>query len=90
MGLLSRWVVSDTQDVPGGALDKNLPANAGDTGLIPGSGRFHMSRSSEACVPKFLSLCSTAHELQLLSSHAATTEAHETTAGSLPLEKPAQ
>ena len=26
-------------DFPGGALDKSLPANAGDKGLIPGLGR---------------------------------------------------
>ena len=25
---------------PGGSVVKNLPANAGDMGLIPGSGRF--------------------------------------------------
>ena len=25
---------------PGGAVVKNLPANAGDMGLIPGSGRY--------------------------------------------------
>ena len=25
---------------PGGSVVKNLPANAGDLGLIPGSGRF--------------------------------------------------
>ena len=24
---------------PGGSVVKNLPANAGDTGLVPGSGR---------------------------------------------------
>ena len=29
-------------DFPGGTVVKNLPANAGDTGLIPGSGRSHM------------------------------------------------
>ena len=29
-------------DVPGGPVVKNLPANAGDMGSIPGSGRFHM------------------------------------------------
>ena len=29
-------------DFPGGAVFKNLPANAGDTGSIPGPGRFHM------------------------------------------------
>ena len=27
------------EDFPGGAVAKNLPANAGDTGLIPGQGR---------------------------------------------------
>ena len=26
---------------PGGPVVKNLPANAGDTGLIPGLGQFH-------------------------------------------------
>ena len=30
------------QDFPGGAVDKNPPANAGDMGSIPGAGRFHM------------------------------------------------
>ena len=25
-----------------GTVDKNLPASAGDMGLIPGPGRFHM------------------------------------------------
>ena len=31
---------------PGGAVVKNPPANAGDTGLIPGPGRSHMPRSN--------------------------------------------
>ena len=31
---------------PGGAVVKNLPANAGDMGSIPGLGRSHMPRSS--------------------------------------------
>ena len=31
---------------PGGSVIKNLPANAGDTGLSPGPGRSHMPRSS--------------------------------------------
>ena len=30
-------------DFLGDTVDKNLPANAGDKGLIPGAGRFHMS-----------------------------------------------
>ena len=34
------------QDFPGGAVVKNSPANAGDTGSIPGLGRFHMPRSN--------------------------------------------
>ena len=29
-------------DLPGGAVVKNLPANAEDTGSIPGPGRSHM------------------------------------------------
>ena len=33
-------------DFPGGMEDKNLPANAGDTGSIPGPGRFHVPRSN--------------------------------------------
>ena len=34
------------RDFPGGAVVKNPPANAGDTGLIPGPGRSHMPRSN--------------------------------------------
>ena len=37
-----RWV----QGFPGGAMVKNPPANAGDTGLSPGPGRSHMPRSN--------------------------------------------
>ena len=32
--------------LPGGPVVKNLPANAGDTGSIPGLGRFHMRWSN--------------------------------------------
>ena len=31
---------------PGGAVVKNPPANAGDTGSIPGSGRSHIPQNS--------------------------------------------
>ena len=31
---------------PGGAVVKNPPANAGDTGSIPGPGRSHMPQSN--------------------------------------------
>ena len=33
-------------DFPGGAVVKNPPANAGDTGSIPGPGRSHMPWSN--------------------------------------------
>ena len=33
-------------DFPGGAVVKNPPANAGDTGSSPGPGRSHMLRSN--------------------------------------------
>ena len=33
-------------DFPGGQVVKNLPANAGDTGSIPGPGIFHMPQSN--------------------------------------------
>ena len=40
------------EDVPGGAVDKNLPANAGNRGSIPGPGRFHMPLAINAHVPQ--------------------------------------
>ena len=33
-------------DFPGGAVVKNPPDNAGDTGLSPGPGRSHMPQSN--------------------------------------------
>ena len=33
-------------DFPGGIVDKNLPAKAGDTGSIAGAGRIHMLPSN--------------------------------------------
>ena len=51
---------------PVGAVVKNPPGNAGDTGSSPGPGRSHMPWSSYACAPQLLSLCSRAHEPQLL------------------------
>ena len=32
---------------PGGSMVKNPPANAGDTGSIPGRGRSHMPQSNQ-------------------------------------------
>ena len=51
---------------PGGAVVKNPPANAGDTGSIPGPGRSHMPRSNWARAPQLLSLPSRTREPQLL------------------------
>ena len=51
---------------PGGAVVKNLPANAGDTGSSPGPGRSHMLRSNKAPEPQLLSLRSRSLEPQLL------------------------
>ena len=39
-------VIKKFRDFPGGAVVKNPPANAGDTGLNPGPGRSHMPRSN--------------------------------------------
>ena len=58
------------RDFLGGAVVKNLPANAGDTGSSPGPGRSHVTRNSWAHVPQLLSLCSRACEPQLLSPRA--------------------
>ena len=51
---------------PGGAVVKNPPASAGDTGSSPGPGRSHMPRGNLAHVPQLLSLRSRACEPQLL------------------------
>ena len=44
----SIWVIKRLKyrDFPGGTVVKNPPANAGDTGSIPGPGRSHMPRSN--------------------------------------------
>ena len=38
-----------SRDFPGGAVDTNSSANAGDTSSIPGAGRFHMRWRATAC-----------------------------------------
>ena len=50
---------------PAGSVVKNLPASAGDVGLIPGLGRSHVLQNNEAHVPQLLSLCSWASKTQL-------------------------
>ena len=53
----------DEYTVSGGAVVKNPPANAGNTGLILHLGRSHMLRTGWACEPQLLSLCSGAQDL---------------------------
>ena len=43
---LELFKVYSIGDFPGGAVVKNPPANAGDTGSSPGPGRSHMPRSN--------------------------------------------
>ena len=43
---LSLWEKNEIEGFPGGAVVKNPPANAGDTGSNPGLGRSHMPRSN--------------------------------------------
>ena len=42
LGLINK----DLLGFPGGAVVKNPPANAGDTGWSPGLGRYHMPQSN--------------------------------------------
>ena len=46
MGLSIKASESSERDFPGGSVVKNLPANAEDTGSIPGLGRSHMPESN--------------------------------------------
>ena len=43
---------SKNQDVPGGSVVNNPPANAGDMGSLPHLGRSHMLGNSEAGAPQ--------------------------------------
>ena len=43
--ILKKETVRSSWGFPGGAVVKNPPGNAGDTGWTPGPGRFHMLRS---------------------------------------------
>ena len=61
MDLSKVTVLKKVWDVPGATVDKNLPANAGHMGLMPGQGRFHMLWSNYAHVPQLLSPWSRAY-----------------------------
>ena len=75
------------KNFPGGTVDGNPSANAGDAGSIPGPGVTHMPWSNWAQVPQLLNLCPRACGLRLLSSYAATTEARMPRACILQQEK---
>ena len=45
--LIKERLFKSTGDFPCGTVDKNLPANAGDTGSISCPGRFHMPRATK-------------------------------------------
>ena len=47
-------MTKNKQDFLGGPVVKNLRANAGDMGSIPGPGRSHTPTGNEACVPQLL------------------------------------
>ena len=44
--LESRFKKISEGDIPGIPVVRNTPVNAGDLGLIPGLGRFHMLQSN--------------------------------------------
>ena len=61
-----KYISKESQQVfPDGSVVKNLPANEGDTDLIPDPGRSHMLKSNSA-LAQLLSLLN--QEPQLLSS----------------------
>ena len=63
-------IQNSNQGFPGGAVVRDLPANAGDTGSSPGLGRSHMPRSNWAREPQLLSPCATTTETCAPGAHA--------------------
>ena len=56
MFVLEKYNQNKTLDFPGGPVVRNLPANAGNRGSVPGSGRFHMLQGNKAHLLQLLSL----------------------------------
>ena len=54
MLVLHERLIIQERDFPGGPVVRSLPSNAGDMGLIPGLGRFHMPQNSETRAPQTL------------------------------------
>lgn len=71
-------------------VDKNPLANAGDVGSTPGPGRFRMPWDNKVHAPQLQSQHSGAHEPELMSPCAATTEASALRAHSPQQKKPPQ
>ena len=67
-------------DFPDGAMDKNLPANTGDTDSTSGLGRFY---SDEAPVPQLVSLSAATTEAQAPGAGAPSTGREATAKRSL-------
>ena len=72
-------IVKCSSGFPGGALVKNLPANAGDTGSSPGLGRSHMPRGGWARETQLLSLsvwslCSATGEAAIMRGPSTATK----------------
>ena len=64
---------------PGGSVIMKLPADAGDTGLIPDPGRSHRAyklKVNQAYEPQLLNRCFRAQELELLRPDGTTANAH--------------
>ena len=63
------YIKNKKQGFPGASVVKNPPADAGDTGLIPGPGRSRVPGSSTARAPQVRSLGSRARQLQPKPGH---------------------
>ena len=70
-------IKSDTlSDFPSGTVDKNLPANAGDMGLILGPRRLHMPRATKAHGPQLRKLSCLEPVLRNKRSHRSEKSIH--------------
>ena len=74
------------RDFPGGAVVKNPPANAGDTGSSPSPRGSHMPWSNWPHAPQLLSLRSRACKPQLLGLRATTTTTETHVPGACALQ----
>ena len=67
--VILHFVKHEFRGFPSGSVVKNLPANAGDTGSIPGLGRSHMPLRNKACTPQLLSLEPRSHNYWAHTPH---------------------